>query len=90
MTAMQPDNPLRIMLVDDEPLARARMRTLLGDCKAPAVHVVAEAPNAEVAAPLLREHPVDVVLLDIRMPGDSGLTLASTLRSLQSPLRSCL
>ncbi|BDT72991.1 transcriptional regulatory protein YpdB [Comamonadaceae bacterium OS-4] len=85
MTAMQPDNPLRIMLVDDEPLARARLRTLLGDCHDPAVHVAAEAPNAEVAAPLLREHPVDVVLLDIRMPGDSGLTLASTLRSLQSP-----
>lgn len=85
MTAMQPDNPLRIMLVDDEPLARARLRTLLGDCNDPAVHVAAEAPNAEVAAPLLREHPVDVVLLDIRMPGDSGLKLASTLRSLQSP-----
>jgi len=85
MTAMQPDNPLRIMLVDDEPLARARLRTLLGDCSDPAVHVAAEAPNAEVAAPLLREHPVDVVLLDSRMPGDSGLKLASTLRRLQSP-----
>ena len=86
MTAMQPDNPLRIMLVDDEPLARARLRTLLGDCNDPAVHVAAEAPNAEVAAPLLREHPVDVVLLDIRMPGDSGLKLASTLRSLPTAL----
>lgn len=85
MTAMQPDNLLRVMLVDDEPLARARMRTLLGDCNDPTVYVVAEASNAEVAAPLLREHPVDVVLLDIRMPGDSGLKLASTLRSLQSP-----
>ncbi len=85
MTAMQPDTLLRVMLVDDEPLARARMRTLLGDCTHPAVHVAAEAPNAELAAALLRQQPVDLVFLDIHMPGNSGLTLAQTLRSLQHP-----
>ncbi|TAF69964.1 MAG: DNA-binding response regulator, partial [Curvibacter sp.] len=76
---------MRVMLVDDEPLARARMRTLLGDCTHPAVHVAAEAPNAEQAAALLRQQPVDLVFLDIHMPGNSGLTLAQTLRSLQHP-----
>lgn len=85
MTAMQPDTLLRVMLVDDEPLARARMRTLLGDCTHPAVHVAAEAPNAEQAAALLRQQPVDLVFLDIHMPGNSGLTLAQTLRTLQHP-----
>jgi len=85
MTAMQPDTQLRVMLVDDEPLARARMRTLLGDCTHPAVHVAAEAPNAEQAAALLRQQPVDLVFLDIHMPGSSGLALAQTLRSLPYP-----
>ncbi len=85
MTAMQPDTLLRVMLVDDEPLARARMRTLLGDCTHPAVHVAAEAPNAEQATALLRQQPVDLVFLDIHMPGNSGLALAQTLRTLQHP-----
>jgi len=73
------------MLVDDEPLARSRMRTLLGDCSHPAVHVAAEAPNAQQAEVLLRQQPVDLVFLDIHMPGDSGLALAQTLRTLPHP-----
>lgn len=85
MTATQPDTLLRVMLVDDEPLARARLRTLLGDCTRPGVHVAAEASHAEQAAALLRQHPVDLVFLDIHMPGDSGLALARTLRNLQHP-----
>jgi two-component system, LytTR family, response regulator AlgR len=85
MTATQPDTLLRVMLVDDEPLARSRLRTLLGDCTRPAVHVAAEASHAEQAAALLRQHPVDLVFLDIHMPGDSGLALARTLRNLQHP-----
>lgn len=85
MTATQPDTRLRVMLVDDEPLARARMRTLLGDCVQPVVHVAAEAPNAERAVELLRQQPVDVVFLDIHMPGESGLALAQTLRALPHP-----
>lgn len=84
MTAMQPDTLLRVMLVDDEPLARARMRTLLGDCSHPAVQVAAEASNSEQAFALLRQQPVDVVFLDIHMPGSSGLAMAQTLRSLQN------
>jgi two-component system response regulator AlgR len=85
MTAVQADKLLRVMLVDDEPLARARLRTLLGDCRDPVVHVVAESANAERAVALLREQAVDLVLLDIRMPGDSGLTLATNLRAMPAP-----
>ena len=50
MTAMQPDTLLRVMLVDDEPLARARMRTLLGDCADPPTQVVAEAAGEASSA----------------------------------------
>ena len=45
---------LQVMVVDDEALARARLRTLLGDCQQPAVDVVAEAGNASQAMELLR------------------------------------
>jgi two-component system response regulator AlgR len=73
--------PLRALVVDDEPLARLRLRTLLGDCVAPAVSVDAEAANAVQAMEALRRQSFDVVLLDIHMPGVDGLQLAQTLRS---------
>jgi len=37
---------LKVLVVDDEALARSRLRTLLGDCSAPAAAVVAEAADA--------------------------------------------
>ena len=73
---------LRVLVVDDEALARSRLRTLLGDCTAPAVSVDGEAANATQAIELLRRHSFDVALLDIHMPGADGLTLAQTLRSM--------
>lgn len=73
---------LKVLLVDDEPLARSRMRTLLADCKAPAAEVAAEAGNAAQAMEHLRRQSFDAVLLDIHMPGADGLALAGVLRSL--------
>lgn len=74
--------PLRVLLVDDEALARQRMRTLLGDCEAPAVRIEGEAANAVQAMELVRHQPFDVVFLDIHMPGVDGLALARALREL--------
>jgi two-component system response regulator AlgR len=73
---------LKMLLVDDEPLARSRLRTLLGDCKAPAAEVSAEAANAAQAMEHLRRQSFDGVLLDIHMPGADGLALAQVLRTL--------
>ena len=73
---------LRMLLVDDEPLARSRLRTLLADCKAPLAEVSAEAGNAAQAMEHLRRQAFDAVLLDIHMPGADGLALAGVLRSL--------
>jgi len=84
---MQPqDAPARLsaLVVDDEALARQRLRTLLGDCRAPAVQLLGEAANAAQAQVLLAQHAPDVVLLDIHMPGTDGLALAQALRSLQA------
>lgn len=76
---------LKVLIVDDEPLARARLRTLLADCTAPTARVEAEAANATQAVEWLQRQAVDVALIDIHMPGADGLTLARTLRMLPKP-----
>ncbi len=76
---------LNALVVDDEALARARLRTLLGDCQAPMVRCVGEASNAVEALALAQHHRVDVAFVDIHMPGADGLTLARSLRSLEHP-----
>ncbi len=73
---------LKALVVDDEALARTRMRTLLSDCKAPAVQVVGEAAHAVQAMEQLQHQTFDVVLLDIHMPGADGLSLARMLQTL--------
>lgn len=76
---------LQILVVDDEPLARSRLRTLLGDCSAPAATVAAEASNATQAMEQLRRHRIDAALLDIHMPGADGIALAQAIRALPEP-----
>lgn len=76
---------LTVLIVDDEALARSRLRTLLSDCTAPAAQVMGEAANATQAVEWLLRQRVDVVLLDIHMPGADGLTLVQTLRGLPQP-----
>jgi two-component system, LytTR family, response regulator AlgR len=76
---------LQVLIVDDEPLARSRLRTLLAGCSAPAAVAAAEAGNATQALEMLGRLPVDAVLLDVHMPGADGLALARALRSLPQP-----
>jgi two-component system response regulator AlgR len=77
---------LRVLVVDDENLARSRLKTLLGDCREPAAQVLGEAANAVQAIDFLQHHEVDAVLADIHMPGADGLMLAQALRQLpQAP-----
>ncbi|WP_120966531.1 LytTR family DNA-binding domain-containing protein [Comamonas sp. lk] len=81
---------MQILIVDDEALARARLRTLLGDCQCDSGHGhhVLEAADAEQARSLLlakRPAPIQLVLLDIHMPGQDGLALAEALRSFPHP-----
>jgi two-component system, LytTR family, response regulator AlgR len=77
---------LTALIVDDEELARKRMRTLLGDCKQPTCSVAGEAGDAMQAMSVLRTTASDVVLLDIHMPGADGMQLARELRSLRPEL----
>lgn len=76
---------LRVLLCDDEPLARMRLRSLLADCHAVPTEVVAEVGDAVAAMQALTHLAVDVALLDIHLPGLSGLGLAAALRELAQP-----
>jgi two-component system response regulator AlgR len=78
---------LRVLIVDDEVLARSRLRTLLGDCKEPLVEVVGEAGNAVQAMEHIQRAPCDLVLLDIHMPGADGMALAANIQTLSAPPR---
>jgi len=69
--------PLRVLIVDDEAPARARLRDLLGDIAAiQPSRVVGLAANGVEALRLLESEPADVVLADIRMPVMDGVELA--------------
>lgn len=76
---------LQVLVVDDEALARSRIRTLLAECSAPPVTVAGEAATAAQAMEAMGRSDFDVVMLDIHMPGADGLALARAMRSLPRP-----
>jgi DNA-binding NarL/FixJ family response regulator len=68
-----PDSPIRIMLLDDHAIVRSGFRRLLEQQSN--YEVVAEAGDADSAYTLFVEYQPDVVVLDLSMPGVSGLEL---------------
>lgn len=78
---------LKVLIVDDETLARSRLRTLLGDCTDPRTEVVGEAANAVQAMEQIQRSACDLLLLDVHMPGADGMALAATLHQMPSPPR---
>ncbi|CAG1019558.1 Transcriptional regulatory protein YpdB [Burkholderiaceae bacterium] len=76
---------LRVLVVDDEELARVRLRGLVNECVQPKSTVVGEAANAAQALVWLQTQRCDLLLLDIHMPGRDGLQLAAELRQMPQP-----
>ncbi len=74
---------LRVLLVDDEPLARQRLRQMLADHAD--VAVVGEAEDVDQALQRARSERPDLILLDIRMPGEHGFALVRRLHLTPSP-----
>ncbi len=68
---------IRTLIVDDEPLARSRLRTMLHPHSD--IEVVAECSSADEAASLLRSESAALLLLDIEMPGASAFGMLRTM-----------
>lgn len=69
---------IRVLVVDDHPLVREGIRHVLNEGSG--FEVTAEAASGEEALRLAESHRPDVILLDISMPGESGLKVAAKLR----------
>jgi two-component system response regulator AlgR len=74
---------MKVVIVDDEPLARERLRRLLEEF--PGYEVVGEAGDGAQALMMIHAQQPDLVLLDIRMPGMDGLQVARQLAGEKLP-----
>ena len=75
---------MQVLIVDDEALARKRLRNLLADCSDPSVQIVGEAASVAEAKVLLANLQVDAILLDINLPDADGLTLARAVQGMSN------
>ncbi|HVZ64672.1 MAG TPA: LytTR family DNA-binding domain-containing protein [Lacunisphaera sp.] len=76
-------NKLRVLLVDDEPLARDRLRALLG--AEPSVEIAGECASGREAIAAIKAAPPDLVFLDMQMPGCDGLQVLAELPEAKRP-----
>jgi two-component system response regulator DevR len=76
---------LRILLVDDHEVVRVGVRALIE--RQPGMEVIGEAATARDAVALVQQLAPDVVLLDIRLPGSSGLEACQQIKALQPETR---
>lgn len=72
----------RILIVDDHPLIREGLKTLLHD--EPDLKVVAEARNSHEVLQGIEQHDLDLIILDISLPGKSGLDVLRELKQRRS------
>ena len=77
--------PMKVMLVDDNHTFLAAVRQFLD--LLPGIDIVCQANSGKEALSQLRLAPLDLVLLDIAMPGMNGLELARAIRQMEHPPR---
>jgi DNA-binding NarL/FixJ family response regulator len=75
--------PIRVLVVDDEPMVCAHLRTILGS--GADIEVVDVAYDGAAAVESVIRHRPDVVLMDLRMPGVDGLVATERIRALGHP-----
>jgi len=74
---------MRVLIVDDEKLARDRLARMVGTLDD--YEVVGEAENGDVAIRATIDAEPDIVLMDVRMPGKDGIEAANELTKLHAP-----
>jgi len=76
---------IRVLVADDHAVVREGIRHVLE--REPGFEVVAEAANGSEVLPLAERHRPDVAVLDISMPGESGIQVAAQLRQRHPEIR---
>ena len=74
---------MNILIVDDEPLARDRLKRMISSL--PGYTVVGEAGNGQEAVDEAQRKKPDIVFMDVRMPGMDGLVASQHLSELEVP-----
>lgn len=77
--------PIRILIVDDHPVVRQGLRSLLAGHSDLAI--IGEAEDGAEVLPFLSKHPIDVILLDIQMKGQSGIEVARRVRAVYPDIK---
>ncbi|MBV7339185.1 response regulator transcription factor [Chloroflexi bacterium TSY] len=78
-------NKIRVLLIDDHPIVRSGIRVLLE--QAGDIVVVGESDRGHDALDLVKQLMPDILLLDMEMPGKSGVEIARELKEAQLPIR---
>lgn len=84
----EPNRPIRILIVDDHPVVRAGLTSMLATI--PGLAVVGSAPDGNEALAILSETATDIVLLDLRMPRLNGIEMLKALRALENGPRAII
>jgi DNA-binding NarL/FixJ family response regulator len=69
---------MRVIIADDSEILRSRLVEMLNEIKG--IEVVAEAKDSREAVEAIRVHHPDVVIMDIRMPGNDGIVAIETIK----------
>ena len=85
MEQISSSNSLRLLIVDDHPVVRAGLSSMLGTQAD--IRVIGTASSGEEALRLIRSERIDLALLDLRMPGISGLETLSAIKIERLPTR---
>lgn len=83
MNSQMPNAPVQVLIVDDHPVVRVGLATLLR--KETSLRVVGSAHNAEEALAILTRFAVDLILLDLRLPKFSGIEFLDVLKKFPNP-----